>query len=210
MKWVENGDAKVEFICSNVKKNVFLIGDSIRKGYCDTVREELKNEAEVFYVSDNCRSSQYIIFSLKKWAAMFDCAECVDIVHFNCGQWDTAHWNGYKYSLTSEEEYRKNIEMIIYLLREFFPNAEIIFATTSRMNPEGGSIGGVNPRSDKEVNRYNEIAVCVAQDNDVKINDINAFMHDFGSECFNDTCHLTSEAFERLGKYVASELKKYF
>ena len=44
----------------------------------------------------------------------------------------------------------------------------------------------------------------------VKINDINAFMHDFGSECFKDTCHLTSEAFERLGKYVASELKKYF
>ena len=32
MKWIENGDGAIEFTCDTDKPNVFLIGDSIRKG----------------------------------------------------------------------------------------------------------------------------------------------------------------------------------
>lgn len=203
MNWVENGIAGKEFICSNEKKNIFLIGDSIKNGYCRTVKETLKDKAEVFFVTDNCRSSQYIIFTMKKWAEMFDRTDKVDIVHFNCGHWDVAHWNGYSLSLTSESEYEKNIQMIIDLLRKFFPNAKLIFATTTPMNPDGGSTGGVNPRSNDDIKRYNAIATAVAEKNDVEISDLNAYMQDFGSECFIDTCHLTQEAFAELGREVA-------
>ena len=146
MKWIENGESGAAFRCSADKPNVFLIGDSIRKGYCKTVVGELAGKAEVFFPGDNCRSSQYIVFSLKKWAALFDRPDAVDIVLFNCGQWDAAHWNDYELSLTSEDEYARNLRMIVSLLRKFFPNATILFASTSRMNPAPG-VTGVNPRS---------------------------------------------------------------
>ena len=108
MNFVENGNSEVVFKCSDTKKNIFLIGDSIRKGYCAYTKKALQENAEVFYFDDNCRSSQYIIFSMKKWAGMFDDTSKVDVVQFNCGQWDTAHWNGYELSLTSEPEYEND------------------------------------------------------------------------------------------------------
>lgn len=210
MKWIENGASAWEFVCSDSKKNIFLIGDSIRRGYCATVREALLDKAEVFYVDDNCRSTQYVIFSLKKWVGMFDRPDLVDIVQFNCGHWDVAHWNGYSVSLTSESEYEKNIQMIIDQLRVFFPNARLIFATTTPMNPVGGSTGGVNPRSNDAIARYNSIAVSVANKNGVEINDLNKYMQDWGSEQYVDTCHLTPTGFATLGKEVARFLSEKF
>lgn len=209
MKWVENGVSKKVFECSNDKKNIFLIGDSIRKGYCETVRNELADRAEVFYVTDNCRSTQYVIFNIKAWAGSFDDAQKVDVVHFNCGHWDVAHWNGYDTSLTSENEYAKNIKMIIDLLRKFFPNAKLIFATTTPMNPDGGSTGGVNPRSNGEIDRYNAIATAVAEENGVAVSDLNSFMRDWSRESYIDTCHLTPSSFAMLGKEVARRLRAY-
>ena len=42
-------------------KQVFLIGDSIREGYCEKVKEALRDRAEVIYPGENCRTSQYIV-----------------------------------------------------------------------------------------------------------------------------------------------------
>lgn len=204
--WVENGETAHKFFCSEYKKNIFLIGDSIRRGYCATVKENLADIAQVFYVDENCRSTQFVIFSLKKWAEMFDRPELVDIVHFNCGHWDVAHWNGYSLSLTSEDEYAKNIQMIITLLRHFFPNAQLVFATTTPMNPDGGSIGGINPRSNESIEKYNKIASRIAMENGVEINDLNKYMKNWESKHYIDTCHLTPDSFAVLGKEVARVL----
>ena len=207
MNFVENGASNVIFKCSNEKKNIFLIGDSIRKGYCAHTKEALKDKAEVFYFEDNCRSSQYIIFSMKKWAGMFDDTSKVDVVQFNCGQWDTAHWNGYELSLTSESEYAKNIRMIIFLIKNFFPNAIVVFATTSPMNPDGQN--GLNPRSNAEVTRYNELALEVTKDCNIPVIDVNAFMRDWESEKFKDSCHLTDLSNKELGNFVAAQLERF-
>lgn len=210
MKWVENGKADgVAFVCSDDKPNIFLIGDSLRRGYCATVKECLENEANVFYVNDNSRSTQYVIFNIKYWADMFDDCGKVDVVHFNCGQWDAAHWSRHELSLTSESEYAKNIKMIIDLLRGFFPKAKIVFATTTPMNPENESMSSINPRSNEEINTYNRIAVKVAEEEGVAINDLHSFMEDWGSECFIDTCHLTPDSFKRLGEEVARWLSDF-
>ena len=208
MKWIENGEGGAAFRCSADKPNVFLIGDSIRKGYCKTAVDELEGKAEVFFPDDNCRSSQYIVFSLKKWVALFDDPQKVDVVLFNCGQWDAAHWNGYELSLTSDDEYGRNLRMIVFLLRRFFPNAQLLFASTSRMNPAPG-VTGVNPRSNAEIDRYNEIARGVMDACGIPVVDLNAKMADWGSDCFTDLCHLTPDAFARLGRIVADELLPY-
>lgn len=205
-KWVENGVADAIFFCNDEKPNIFLIGDSIRKGYCETVKNELSNRAEVFYFTDNCRSSQYVIFCMRKWARLFDDPTKVDVIQFNCGHWDVAHWCGHELPLTSEDEYAKNIQIIIDLLKKFFPRAKLIFATTTPMNPDGGSEGGINPRSTATIDRYNRIAVDIVEKNGVIVNDLNEYVREWNSSCYKDTCHYTDEAFAALGKEVARRL----
>ena len=209
MKWIEDGESSLEFTCSEDKPNIFLIGDSIRRGYCLTAKNELADKANVFYVKDNCRNTQNVITNMKAWVGKFNHPELVSIVHFNCGHWDVAHWNGYETPLTSEDEYAKNIRMIIVLLRRFFKNAKLIFATTTPMNPNKQKHVVINPRDNEIIDRYNAIATKIAKDEGVAINDLNTFMRDWGEERFKDYCHLTPEGFVCLGKRVAEVLKTY-
>ena len=82
MAYIEEGKTKKQFVCSSVKKNIFLIGDSIRMGYCASAREALSDVAEVFCVADNCRNTQNVITNLNGWANMFDDPTRVDMVQF--------------------------------------------------------------------------------------------------------------------------------
>ena len=207
MKWVENGAEGKRFVCNKEKPNIFLIGDSIRKGYCETVKECLDGKAEVFFLEDNCRSSQYLIFNMRNWSLEFDDPNAVDIVHFNCGQWDIAHWNAHDLPLTSESEYERNMQIVVDLIRKSFPRARLIFATTSPMNPV--DISGINPRTTEAVDAYNAIAVRVMERNGIDVNDVREFMRDWPESCYIDNCHLTEEAFKRLGEYVACRIDEY-
>lgn len=185
------------------KKNILLIGDSIRKGYCETVRQELADVANVFWPDENCRNSQYIVTRLKTWAAKVP--SDIDLIQFNCGHWDVAHWNGDEDSLTSLEEYDHMIRMIIRQLKRLYPRAELVFATTSVVNPAG--VVGVNPRTNKEIVRYNEIAVAVAKEMGVQINDVYGVTVQYGEEMFADYCHLTVDGSEQLGKVIAAFIR---
>lgn len=161
MNYIENGKSNKEFLCSRKRKNIFLIGDSIRQGY---------------------------------------------FVHFNCGHWDVAKWNGYDSSLTSEEEYGKNIKMIITLIKEKFVNARIVFATTTTMNP--ANLPCLNFRDNTMIDKYNEIAVKVVNDNGVVVNDLNYLTRNWKSDSYRDYCHFTEEASSIIGKAVADKLRK--
>lgn len=207
MAHTEDAGSKASFFCSETKKNIFLIGDSIRKGYCSTVKEELSDVAEVFYVDDNCRNTQYVITCLYGWSTRFSDPSRVDLVQFNCGHWDTAHWFGAPLPLTSEQEYQRNIGYIIDQLRKLFPNAEIVFATTTTMNPKDDS-SGRNPRSTVEIARYNELAVKVAAEKGVAVHDLFSVTKDWDASCYADYCHFTAETNQRLGHTVAELLRK--
>lgn len=205
MNYVENGKSSKKFTCSKEKPNIFLIGDSIRLGYCETVKKELADTAEVFYVSDNCRNTQYVVTSLESWKNMFDDETLIDIVQFNCGHWDTARWSGYDVCLTSEAEYARNIKMVIDLIKQKFINAKIIFATTTTMNPD--NLPCLNFRDNSIIDRYNEIAVEIAEDNGVYISDLNKITRSWPGEYYRDYCHFTDKASTILGKAVADKLQ---
>ena len=204
---IEDGLASNHFVCSDTKKNVFLIGDSIRLGYCNTTREALADIAEVFYVSDNCRNTQYVITNLHAWSNMFNDRTLVDVVQFNCGHWDVAYWYGGKLPLTSEEEYGRNLQIIIDLIAELFPNAKVVFATTTTMNPNGKM--GINYRTNDDIARYNDIAKSIAIKNNIEINDLFAITKKWDSLHYSDYCHFTTEANMILGKSVAKALELY-
>jgi len=205
--FVENGEAKKQFSCSNGKKNVFLIGDSIRMGYCATTREAMSDIAEVFYVDKNCRNTQYVITQLNAWGNMFNDTALVDVVQFNCGHWDVGHWLGGAHSLTSEREYARNLQIILDMLTDIFPNAKIVFATTTTMNPSGET--GINPRTNEEIIRYNEILKAVAGKNNLPINDLYEITKNWDSSYYKDYCHFAPAGNQILGKTVATVLKSF-
>jgi len=196
-----------QFQCSSEKKNIFLIGDSIRIGYCRTVKELLAEEAEVFYVTENCRNTQYVMTGLLTWIHEFSDPSKIDIVHFNCGHWDAAQFAGNE-PLTTEAEFRRNIRLIIESIRNLFPNAKIVFATTTPMNPVNREC--VCPRSTEDIIRYNQIAEEVVSEHNIPINDLFAVTKDWDASCFADYCHFTPDSNKILGKIVAERLKTYF
>ena len=203
----EDGQTGKQFLCSNVKKNVFLIGDSIRQGYCPVTSRMLASRAEVFFPAENCRNTQYVITRLNAWANMFSDSARVDLVLFNCGHWDIAHWLGGPLPLTGPEEYRRNLNIIFDMLSRLFPHAKILFAATTTMNPSGEL--GVNPRTNGEIAGYNGIMKTVAGERGVPFLDLFAVTADWDSSHYRDYCHFTEKANELLGTAVATALKAY-
>ena len=189
------------------KEKVFLIGDSIRVGYCPYVEEHLGVNFEVVYPDENCRSTQYVLTSIRGWANMFDNPDNVKIVTFNCGHWDIAHWNRMDGPLTDEAEYERNIGRIITQLRAFFPIAKIVFFTTSPVNNITLK-DMLNPRTNEEINHYNEIAVRVCKSREVFVGDMNAFICEFGEDCFVDYTHLKKEYSKKVAKFVADKIRE--
>lgn len=203
-KYIEDGQILEKVTQDSSKKTVFLIGDSIRDGYRQTVRNELAAIANVVFPEENCRYTQYVLTSLCNWAGLCD-PDSVDLVHFNCGHWDVAHWGEEEFSLNTEEVYAANIGRIIQKLRKLFPRAKIVFATTTAMNPTG--IVNVNPRTNAEIERYNAAGVKAALENGARVYDLYAFTKDWDKNYFADHCHFTQAAFAVLGRRVSDEIK---
>ena len=182
---------------------VLLIGDSIRQLYCASVAEALRGKAEVRWPKENCQSSQNILISLARWRGL---VASPAVVHFNCGHWDAAHWDGDAEPLTSVEEYTRNLRTIIHRLRRYWPKAKIVFATTTTMNPSGKQ--GRNRRTTESIRMYNAAAVKVAQEEGVAVNDLFAAVEKWPSSDYKDYCHFNKEASKRLGCVVAERIAK--
>ena len=205
--YVEEGSSTTGKAVNENKKQVLLIGDSLREGYCEYVKEELKDIADVYYPLENCRNTQYIITSLRLWVKYCD-PEKVDVVHFNAGHWDIAHWSEVGDSLTSLEDYGKNVIKIVKIANVLFPNAKVMFATTTPMNPS--TTVPVNPRTTEEIIQYNEVAKKVCKENNVPVNDLFELAITWGEEMFKDYCHLQDEGYKLLAHQVSNEIKKLF
>lgn len=180
---------------------MLLIGDSIRLGYCGAVEEALCGMAEVKWPVENCQSSQNILISLARWRGLVAAPK---VVHFNCGHWDAAHWDGDAEPLTSVDEYARNVRKIIHRIRRYWPEAKIVFATTTAMNPSGAQ--GRNPRTTESIRIYNAAAVKVAQEEGVSVNDLFAITEKWPASDYADYCHFTKEAAKRLGGLVANRI----
>ena len=57
-----------------------------------------------------------------------------------------------------------------------------------------GSNDPKHPRYDEDIERYNEIAVRVMNEEGVAINDMHAIMRPYGSGLYYDYCHLSMGA----------------
>ena len=150
-------------------KKIILIGDSIRMGYDKYVKEALSNVAEVYYPGENCRFAEYVLRYAHEWKNNLGWPDDADLVHGNAGLWDALELLGDE-PLTTLDYYEHAIKRIDKRLRQIFPKAKIIFATSTAVIEEWA-----NPdffRHNETIKKYNEAAINALADTDTVINDL--------------------------------------
>lgn len=185
-------------------KKLFLIGDSIRMGYCGYVKEALKDKAEVIWHDGNARFAEYTLYSIGDWNHDMKLGEDVDCVHWNVGLHDIIRAGGDE-PFTPTEIYKYYIDRITKKIKFCYPNAKVIFATTTPVQEELFDFWFARKNSD--IDAINKVAVEVMEKNDVEINDFNTLLKQYPDSIHSDKTHFnTPEAREILTKAVLKKV----
>lgn len=189
-------------------KKIVLIGDSIRMGYDKYVKEALSDVAEVYYPTENCRFTTYILRFAHDWKKKGEWPDDVDLVHWNAGLWDVPEILG-DGPVTPVEHYAENIARIDRRLRLLFPNAKMVFATNTSVQEE--KFGTVFKRRNATIEAFNAAAIKALEGTDTVIDDLYAVTTDAPEECHSDMTHYSTPAgIERVGgrvvEVITSEL----
>lgn len=171
-------------------KKIVLIGDSIRKGYDAYVKMAFDGVAEVFYPTENCRFTSYILRRALDWKNEMDCGDDVDLVHFNAGLWDDLVLLDGKH-LTTLEVYKENIQRICDTFRILFPRAKLIFATSTPVR-ETLFLGPIK-RYNKDTEAFNAAAAEIMKKNGYEVNDLYAAVDGCDAAFYSDMTHLYTE-----------------
>jgi hypothetical protein len=162
---------------------VFIYGDSISIGYTEYVRQSLTDKACVYRLHRNGGSSNDFIEYMEQFRKGMFQPELKegwdfewDIIHFNVGLHDLKYLHNRNLDkvngeqVSSLEDYANNLKEIVEYLKSAYPNAKLVFATTTPV-PEGepGRLVG-------DAKRYNKVARKVLKKyKDVKVNDLYQF-----------------------------------
>ena len=189
-------------------KKVFLLGDSIRMGYDSFVRELLEGEAEVCFSEDNGRFAGYTYIGILSWKNLAGNPDDVAVVHWNNGNWDCAHFGRDSEPYSTVEEYAAWLRRVYFCIRRNFPNAKVIFATSTGIAP-GWYERMANPRSNEEIAAYNRAAERVMAELGVPVNDLASLAAGFPAEYYRDYAHFTDEGSRLLAGAVADKIREW-
>jgi len=183
-------------------KKIVLLGDSIRMGYDKYVKEALADVAEVYYPDENCRFAENVLRFAHDWKAKGKWPDDIDLVHWNAGLWDVLELFEDE-PLTSPEYYAQAIKRIHKRLRMLFPNAKVVFATSTAVIEEKCSLNF--RRHNSIIEQYNRIAAEALYGTDSLINDL----YELTSSCTNDyhsdaVHYYTDKGTELIGGRVIS------
>ena len=186
------------------RKNILLLGDSIRMGYCSFVRESMKDRADIFWPEGNCMFAHYTLRFLYEWRHIVPDASQIDAVHWNNGLWDLGQRDN-REPLTPRDDYVKTLVRIHGELRRYFPNAKIAFATTTPINTavacEQHTLGNAI------VEEYNAAAIAVLKPLGVEIDDLYSFVRD-NAVPYADIVHYTPEGCRMIAGEVVRFLDR--
>ena len=183
-------------------KKIILLGDSIRMGYDKYVKDALCDVAEVYYPEENCKFAQYLLRFVHQWKKEGNWPTDADLVHWNAGLWDVVELYG-EPPITTEEQYAEMIRRTDRQLRRLFPNAKIVFATSTSV--EDGKYRAEFRRKNETIKRYNEMAIEALSDSDCVIYDLFEFSLSIPEGCRSDMTHFnTPEGRQAMGDRVLS------
>ena len=186
------------------RKNVILIGDSIRIGYQDVVRSALDGIAAVGRPDENGGNTRNVLAHLEDWAI----SRRPDVVHVNCGLHDLRVMRGDADNFVPLAEYGANVERIITGIRER-TGAAVIWATTTAINEVRHRSAKDWTRSEADVVRYNRAAAEVCERLGAPVDDLYAVVMEAGRDSIlgPDGVHFTPEGYRLLGEAVARFLR---
>jgi lysophospholipase L1-like esterase len=179
----------------DVRPRVLLIGDSISIGYLESVRERLKDKADVRGLPLATKSSTQGLAEIDahltnmRW----------DVIHFNWGLNDLEHFGTAKQRVPLDL-YEENLTKLVDKLEE--TGAVLIWATTTPI-PKG-----TGTRTHGDAVKYNAVAAKVMQDRRIRINDLYAFALSRLADIQKPTdVHYTVEGYAVLGGQVARSVQ---
>ncbi|MBR6568973.1 MAG: SGNH/GDSL hydrolase family protein [Clostridia bacterium] len=187
-------------------KKVLLLGDSIRMGYDDYVKEILQGKCEVCYDADhNGRFSAYTLWQMNQ---MFRYHGPFDVVHWNNGYWDMNVEAPMVDAMHPVEEYVHFLKRILGEIRR--NGARPIFATTTPVLSAGSAAdiagtGALSIQYDNDwVKQYNQAARELMAAEGVPVNDLYALCKK-DPYCYKcpDLLHLTEEGYRKCAQQTA-------
>ncbi len=197
--------------------NVLLLGDSISMGYHTTVVGLLRGKANVYRPiinydrADNCADTNKGVENIHKWLG----DKKWSVIHFNWGLHDLKRLDPQKGmesddpslpTLVDINKYQINLNSLVDTLKK--TNARLIMATTTTYP------NGVKPcRIPEDCVKYNKVALDIAYNNNIVVNDLFSFVKPRLNELQLDTnVHFTEYGSQQLGievaRYVETELSK--
>ena len=184
-------------------KNILLIGDSIRMGYDKSVKKSLDGIANVYFPDENCRFASYVLRYLHEYAGPLGC-ERVDVLHWNAGLWDCLRLFE-EDPHTPKDIYAYYIERICMRIKKIFPDAKVIFATSTKVNSERTNKDFM--RYNDEIAEYNSIAVEIVRKYGFEVNDLYALSDTLPDSWHSDWVHYyTPEATKAFTDQVLAHL----
>jgi len=201
-------------------KDVFLIGDSITKGYAPAL-DRISGDSVVIwrtssdmsnYQVENARWTGYTLNNLARHMWLKGIPKRFDVVHWNNGIWDTVIRHPEDGCFTPPEQYRENLIKIARELKKL--SDHVIFATT--IPPRTDLFLDVKngfdfiDRRHEDTIAYNEIAKEVLPTMGVEIEDMYHFVLP-NRETYlreDDNTHLTTEGEEACAQFVWENLKR--
>ncbi len=182
-------------------KKIVLIGDSIRMGYDKYVKNALENVAQVYYPSENCKFAEYVLRFAHEWKRNGQWPDDINLVHWNAGLWDTLELFGDE-PLTSLSYYEQVIARIDKRLRMLFPQAKLVFATSTAILEHKCTADF--RRHNATIEEYNKTAIRALSKTDTIINDLYEITKNCPEEYHNnDAVHYYTDAgTDLIGKQV--------
>ncbi len=171
-------------------KSVLLIGDSIRVGYDKAVKKSLEGVAEVCFPAENCRFAAYVLRYVHEYAQLVE-NNMPDVIHWNAGLWDCLRMFGEE-PHTPKEIYGYYIERICQRIKNLYPDAKVIFATSTAVISD--KMSAAFKRYNEEIEEYNKIAVEIVAKYGFKVNDLYAVSAKLPESAHSDATHYYTPA----------------
>lgn len=171
---------------------VLLIGDSVSRGYTQSVRTALTGEANVHRAPANCGPTASGIKNLDDWLTAAPGGDAWDVIHFNFGIHDRG---------TPVADYAARLERIVERLEQ--TGAKLIWATTTPI-PD---LPAQNQTASSVVER-NAAAAAIMHDRGVAIDDLFGFITPRLAEAqLPNDVHFKVEGYDLLGCQVAESIR---
>ena len=166
-------------------KNLLLVGDSIRAGYDKSVKKTLEGKANVYFPSENTRFSAYVLRYIQDYKKLAEGAD-IDVLHWNAGLWDCLRMFG-EDPHTPLDFYAYYIDRICARIQKAYPNAKVIFATSTSVQSERMSESF--KRYNEDIEAYNAAAVEIVTKYGQQVNDLYTLSTQLPPEAHSDAVH---------------------